>query len=315
MNKQYIVRDNQEIYGVYNDIAFAYVSILQYIYITIKNTKCSVETLIESFQIFEYNNNITENIYNIGHDLYLYDINKKIVVCDNISVRDYTTKINNMDTSNDINSKDMDIFLPMTEVTENRNSRAKTELEGKLKMLQNIKEQEEKKLTELKNQTIEEKNIINDNKNKETFIQTMYDNDIKRKEEKKKKLIADIQVFMTLRKEMDDGTREMDVVPEMFEDDYKIFMEMMEFNILEKSDNEKFEYYYQKKQNDPKFKSEFSKVFDQPNIEELKNLCFSDTESIYDDEYDENSDSEQSLLPDNDPINNIELMEKIINED
>lgn len=317
MNKQYIVRDNQEIYGVYNDIAFAYVSVLQYMYITAKNSKCSIDDLRNSFQIFEYNNNIVENIHNIGIDLYLYDINKKIVVCDNISVRDYTTKINNMTLNEEeINDNDMDIFLPMTEVTENKNNRTKAELEGKLKMLQHIKEQEENKLLNLKNQTNEDLNIINDEENRNLFVKRMVANDKERIESMYKKFVEDIKVFWTLRNEMDMGKRKMGDVPDLFEDDYKIFMDMVKNNIFDKNDNEKFDYYRQHKKVTG-VAGDFKALFDQANIEQLKQLCFSDTDSMYDDEYDdeiENTTEEEIMVPNQSSIDDITLMEKIINE-
>lgn len=330
MNRQYLVRDINEIFGIHKEIVHAYVTILQYIYLTCKhkNNVDSIDQMIESFQILEYDTNIVENIYNLGIDLYLYDINKKIYVCDNISIRDYIAKINKLMTTNITNnvdtdiidSKDLDIFIPMTEVTETLSLKTKTrekmELEAKLKMLQNIKKQETDKLEEIKKSNVNTENIINEKKELELFVEQMKNNNNIRLEEKKKKFLVDIDVFMKLEKEINTGKRKPNNIPELFVNEFKIFTLMKENNIFSQSDDDKFAYYCTHSINENNA-GKFASMFTQPSLDELKKLEFSDTDSDYDDDYSmSGSDSESSTSSvDNDVENDIINMQQIIDNE
>lgn len=326
MNKQYLVRDANEIFGIYKEITHAYTTLLQYIYLTFKNTndRNSIDTVIESFQILEYDTNVVENIYNVGIDFYLYDINKKIHVCDKISIRDYIAKLNKFTSNNVINnidtdmidSKELDIFIPMTEVTETldlkNRSREKLELEAKLKMLQNIKQQEAEKLEKIKNTKVHDMNIINEKHDRELFVETMKANDAKHLEEKRKKFMVDMNVFMRLEKEIEENKRDSNNIPELFVNEFKIFTTMRENNIFAQSDDNKFAYYMAHYVND-NHTGKFSQMFTQPSITELKKLEFSDTDSIYDDNYSEDSSdsSDDEDLPDTEE--HVDINDEIMN--
>lgn len=323
--KQYLVRDTNEIFGIYSEISHAYTTLLQYVYLTLKNSSknCSIEKMLESFQIMEFDSNVVENIYNLGNDFYLYDFNKKIYVCDKISIRDYITKMNKIvseGTMNKIDSeyiddKDLDIFIPMTEVEgiENK-SREQNELQAKLQMLQNIKKLETDKLDIIKSNAQKDQQIIDKEKDKELYIEQLRSNDRKRMEEKKKKFLVDINVFMRLEKEIESGKRKKDNIPELFINEWKVFLLMRENNIFSQSTDEKFDFYikHHKQDNDS---GNFSSFFSQPSIDELKKLEFSDTDSdtstdsdsdtTYDDEYEKEEDVniEENLKEMQDAIN------------
>lgn len=304
MNKVYLLRDAHEIYGIFTELNYAYNHLLQFFhnfykyYKFLSASECNIDNMLKTFQIIEYDNNMINNVYCLGADFFLYDTNKKIYTSDKISINDYITKLNKFISEEPLYDNNLDIFLPVNEETEFNTegdvvslsvADDEKELEAKMKLLSSIKEKEQKKLNELKNSTEINKDIalINNQKAKENFEKNQIRKDKELLDNKRKKFKVDLGVFLTLENEVATGKRDRTDIPPLFVKEHATFTKMKETNNFSNNEEEMFQYFLNNIETEHN-SGKYNTLFDAPNLAEIKQYTFSDTDSV-DDEYAEES--------------------------
>ena len=215
----YIIKDNNDIIGVYKKLDDAYdfiIFINNYI-----NKKTNVNNIIKNIKIYKYKNNTIKNIYYINSKLILSKTQDNI---DNIN------NINNIDNINN-ESSEINIFIPNEIELSEINDINMNELKDKIILLEKLKNNECDKLQELKKDFIskeekytEDKIKINNKKLKLKQEQEKWDNIIKKFE-------ADKKLYFLFKQEIENNIREVDDIPELYKNIYPIF---------EKLDNDKY---------------------------------------------------------------------------
>lgn len=290
MKKIFILRDTQEIHGIFEDLEHAYNHILQILYIFCKNSillnnkSCNMEIILNLYQITEYDGNMIENVYNLGSDFYLYDKVKKIYTCDKISVCDYITKLNKFIFDEFlVEEEDLNIFLPVNDETEYNKSictkdlQEHKELEARMKMLAKIREEEIQKLNILKKSTTKDMELVTKENSIQTYIKRMDDRDLEALVAKKKKFLVDIKVFKTIDQEITDNKREIKDIPPLFVKEFNTFTKMKNNNIFKQSEDDMFEYFLSNFKKNDKGEVEgegncgkYTSIFDGPSFTEQK---------------------------------------------
>jgi hypothetical protein len=98
MNIHFVLRDKQEIFGIYNSLEDAYAVLLHFIYNFFRyskhlnNNDNIIVDLISYFQIISYSNNIINNIYNLNKHFKLQDYNSEIIKLNTITLNDLVNK-------------------------------------------------------------------------------------------------------------------------------------------------------------------------------------------------------------------------------
>lgn len=205
----YIIKDNNDILGVYKKLDDAYdfiIFINNYL-----NKKTNVNNIIKSIKIYKYKYNLIKKIYYINSKLKLIEqFQKEDTIEDNI--------INNDNESSEIN-----IFIPNE--TENNEIIDVNidDLKEKISLLEKLKQHEICKLQVLKEDYVnkEEKYIEDKIKIDNKKLK------LKQEQEKwdciKKKFEADKDLYYLFKKEIEGDIREKDDIPELFKDIYPIF--------------------------------------------------------------------------------------------
>ena len=174
------------------------------------------------------------------------------------------------------------------------------ELQSKIELLDTIKQNEKNSLYKIK------ENIKS--KEEQVFLEKIKTETIKRKFDMKKeyydkiknKFKIDKNIYFKIKKEIEDGERSADKLPELFVDDYKIFTQMEIDNLLdlESSDAAFKEYIKHKPEKKQNFSTNFDNIFDNDNWGN-KNDHSLDDSSDDDHSDDENSDDEENYdVPD-----------------
>jgi hypothetical protein len=218
----YIIKDNNDILGVYKNLDDAYdfiIFINNYV-----NKKTNVNNIIKNIKIYKYKYNLIKKIYYINSKLKLIEYNQKEII-ETISEAIQNNIINNEnendnDNDNDNDSSEINIFIPNeTEINEIKieDLKEKISLLEKLKLHENYKLQELKEdLVNKEEKYIEEKIKIDNKKLKLKQEQEKWDS-------KKKKFEADKKLYYLFKQEIEDNIREKDDIPELFKDIYPIF--------------------------------------------------------------------------------------------
>jgi len=208
----YIIKDNNDILGVYKKLDDAYdfiIFINNYV-----NKKTNVNNIIKNIKIYKYKYNLIKKIYYINSKLKLIeDIQKETLEFPSKTIQD------NNDNDND--SSEINIFIPNeTEINININIE---DLKEKINLLEKLKQHENYNLQELKEnyvnkeeKYIEEKIKIDNKKLKLKQEQERWDS-------RKKKFEADKKLYYLFKQEIEEEIREKDDIPELFKDIYPIF--------------------------------------------------------------------------------------------
>jgi hypothetical protein len=305
-NYHYLLRDSNEIFGVYSTLDIAYNNLLQFIYNfyryykTMGSITCNIRSILKNFQIIQYDNNVVINLYNIDSSFKLIDINLNIINSSSISVVDFISKLENI--SNNINSDDLNLFIPINftetdvfNISENKNilpneiNRELTELQAKINLLGEMKENEKKSLEKIKKTT--------KTKEEQVFMEQIKNETIKQKIEQKKeyyektknKFKIDKNIYFKIKEEINNGERETNNLPQLFIEEFNIFSKLEKDNLLDldSSDNIFQEYLKYK----PEKKQNFSTLFDNIFNNENWNNHNSDDDDNSDDD---NSDDDKS---------------------
>ena len=267
MNCHYLLRDSNEIFGIYASLDNAYCYLLQFIYNCYRYQKilssesCNIKMIIKHFQIIKYDNNIIINLYQLDNSFKLIDINSELLSHNNILINDLVSKLLSIIDDISVDSNDLKLFIPVT-ITEteidNKVQQELKDLEKKIEMLNKKKQNESNKIKEeqlfmqkIKNESIKQKLELN----KEYYIKA------------KDKFKIDKDIYFKIKNEIENGERSERNLPLLFIDEYNIFNELEKNNKLDidASDelfNEYIKYKPDKKQS---IKTMFDDVFDNDN--------------------------------------------------
>ena len=202
----YIIKDNNDILGVYKNLNDAYDYI---IFLNIYIRKKTNYNIINNIKIYKYKNNIIKDIYFINSKLKLITYDK-----DN-------------EDDNDDKLSEINIFIPNeTEINNDNNDVNIDDLKEKINLLEKLKDHEVLKLQDLKEdyinkeeKYIEEKIKIDNKKLKLKQEQEKWDSI-------KKKFEADKKLYCLFKQEINDNIREKEDIPELYKDIYPIFEKM-----------------------------------------------------------------------------------------
>ena len=163
------------------------------------------------------------------------------------------------------------------------------QLKEKIELLDELKENEKKSLNKIKNEL--------KTKEEQVFMEKIKNERLKEKFEQKKeyydkmknKFKIDKELYYRIKSEIKNGSRNLTNLPELFIDEYNIFLKLEENNLLdiELSDNLFQEYLKYK----PEKKQNFNTLYD--NIFNSNPNNLSDDESSDDESDNESSDDEE----------------------
>jgi len=212
----YIIKDNNDIIGVYKNLDKAYdfiIFINNYI-----NKKTNINNIIKNIKIYKYKNNTIKNIYYINSKLKISEIQENL-------------QNNNNNDNIENESSEINIFIPNEIEISEINDVNMFELNEKIILLEKLKNNECEKLQELKEdfvdkeeKYIQEKIKINNKKLKLKQEQEKWDSI-------KKKFEADKKLYFVFKQEIEDNIREVEDIPELFKNIFPVF---------EKLDNDKY---------------------------------------------------------------------------
>jgi hypothetical protein len=241
---KYIVLHNNYILNISDIIESLYFNLLAYIKILI-DCNYSKINYINSILILEINNNIPTNNFTIDINTFnLIDNSKNIIVINNTELNNIRINLLNTVQKNNQLESEINVFLPIHNSSDNINN----SIYIKSNTVNDNKKNDIIKLTEKideERQRLEEKNnnyekLLNnylENKHKIGLIEKKLKLKIEKEEEKKRIFDSDLQIYNCLISEINDNSREMDDIPELFKNKFKIFIELHKkydnYNILE----------------------------------------------------------------------------------
>jgi hypothetical protein len=300
-NNHYLLRDSNEIFGIYTTLDIAYSYLLQFIYNFYRYYKLyagnslNISLMLKNYQIIQYENNIVINLYNINNKFKLVDVNSNIINITTISIIDFIAKLENITDDVNINSNDLNLFIPIN-FTETEKTNFNTndinielkELQAKIELLGEMKQNEQNTLCKIK------ENIKT--KEEQVFMEKIKTETIKQKIEQKKeyyeksknKFKIDKNIYFKIKEEINSGDREPNNLPELFIEEFKIFSKLEEDDLLnlELSDDIFQEYLKYKPEKIINFITNFDNIFNNDNWANKNN---SDKES------DNESDSDEEI--------------------
>jgi hypothetical protein len=206
----YIIKDNNDIIGVYKKLDEAYdfvIFINNYI-----NKKTNIN-IIKNIKIFKYKNNTIKNIYYINSKLKLSETQENLQ--------------NNIDNE----SSEINIFIPNEKEISEINDVNMFELKEKIILLEKIKNNEYDKLQELKKDFISKEEKYTEDKIKINNKKLKLKQEQEKCDSIKKKFEADKKLYFVFKQEIENNIREVEDIPELFKNIYPIF---------EKLDNDKY---------------------------------------------------------------------------
>lgn len=317
MNNHYILRDKQEIFGIYNTLEEAYSVLLQFIYNFFRYSKILNDNnnnnihVISHFQIISYSNNIINNIYNLNSSFKLQDYNLEPIIIKTLTLQDLINKIDLIIDDINFDSNDLNLFIPINftetekknnndNINDNHNindndnindniiedtnidiSYNLEELKNKMLELENIKEIEKNKITSYINDfKKKEENYLIEKMKTERLKQTI-NNKHEKISKMKYKFNVDKQIYFEIKEEILNNNRSENNIPELFQNEYIIFKKLDNDNILNLNDSEYIfaEYLKNKPEIKQNFKSKYDEIFNNIKWNISDNESNSDTES------------------------------------
>jgi hypothetical protein len=209
----YIIKDNNDIIGVYKKLDDAYDFVIFINNFINKKTNINV---IKNIKIYKYKNNTIKNIYYINSKLKLSETQ------DN-----FQNNIDNIDNE----SSDINIFIPNEIEVSEINDVNMYELKEKIILLEKLKNNECDKLEELKKDFISKEEKYTEDKIKINNKKLKLKQEQEKWDSIKKKFEADKKLYFLFKQEIEDNIREVDDIPELFKNIFPIF---------EKLDNDKY---------------------------------------------------------------------------
>jgi hypothetical protein len=298
----YLLRDSNEIFGIYNTLDIAYNNLLQFMYNfnryyklinPSKDMEYNLRLLVKNFQIIHYDNNMIINLYNIDNTFKLVDLKLNIIDISTVSIIDFISKLENICDEINIDSNDLKLFIPVnfTETEKKQPADTKnfstneinkelTELKAKIALLDEMKENEKNSLNKIKNEIKTKEEQVFMEKIKSQTIKQKFEQKQEYYEKIKSKFKIDKEIYFKIKSEINAGEREINNLPELFIEEYNIFLNLEKENILDmESSDELFQEYLKYK---PEKKQNFNTLFD--NIFSSKNENSSSDDDISDEE-------------------------------
>ena len=229
----YLLRDSNEIFGIYSKLDVAYNNLLQFMYnfnryykLTnpSKDMEYNLRLLVKNFQIIHYDNNMIINIYNLDNTFKLVDINSNDVNISTVSIIDFISKLENICEEINIDSNDLKLFIPVnfteTEVVKkqptNEFDKELKELKEKIELLDELKENEKKSLNKIKDELkIKEEKVFME-KIKNERLKEKFEQKKEYYEKMKNKFKIDKELYYRIKSEIKNGSRESKNLPELF---------------------------------------------------------------------------------------------------
>ena len=208
----YIIKDNNDIIGVYKNLDEAYdfiIFINNYI-----NKKTNINNIIKNIKIYKYKNNTIKNIYYINSKLKISEIQENL---QNDNIENESSEIN--------------IFIPNEIEISEINDVNIFELKEKIILLEKLKNNECEKLEELKIDFIEKEEKYTEEKIKINNKKLKLKQEQEKWDSIKKKFEADKKLYFVFKQEIENNIREIEDIPELFKNIYPVF---------EKLDNDKY---------------------------------------------------------------------------
>ena len=209
----YIIKDNNDIIGVYKKLDDAYDFVIFINNFINKKTNINV---IKNIKIYKYKNNTIKKIYYINSKLKLSETQ------DN-----FQNNIDNIDNE----SSEINIFIPNEIEVSEINDVNMYELKEKIILLEKLKNNECDKLQELKKDFISKEEKYTEDKIKINNKKLKLKQEQEKWDSIKKKFEADKKLYFLFKQEIEDNIREVDDIPELFKNIFPIF---------EKLDNDKY---------------------------------------------------------------------------
>ena len=309
----YLLRDSNEIFGIYSTLDIAYNHLLQFMYnfnryykLTnpSKDMEYNLRLLVKNFQIIHYDNNMVINLYNVDNTFKLVDIHSNYVNISTVSISDFILKLENICEEINIDSNDLKLFIPVnfteTEVIKKKSqpnnentlkdvNKELKELKEKIELLDELKETEKISLNKIKNELKTKEEQVFMEKIKNERLKEKFEQKKEYYEKMKNKFKIDKELYYRIKSEIKNGNRELKNLPELFIDEYKIFSKLEEHQILEIESSDKLLEEYLKYK--PEKKQNFNTLYD--NIFNSNHNESSDDESS-----DEDSDKEIKKIND-----------------
>jgi hypothetical protein len=304
----YLLRDSNEIFGIYNTLDIAYNNLLQFMYNfnryykfinPSKDMEYNLRLLVKNFQIIHYDNNMIINLYNIDNTFKLVDLNSNIINISTVSIIDFISKLENICDEINIDSNDLKLFIPVNftetekkQPIDNKNfatneiNKELTELKAKIALLDEMKENEKNSLNKIKNEIKTKEEQVFMDKIKSQTIKQKFEQKQEYYEKIKSKFKIDKQIYFKIKSEINAGEREINNLPELFIEEYNIFSNLEKENILDmESSDELFQEYLKYK---PEKKQNFNTLFD--------NIFSSNNEHSSSDENSSSDDEEKKII-------------------
>ena len=212
----YIIKDNNDIIGVYKKLDEAYdfvVFLNKYV-----NKKTNINNIIKNIKIYKYKNNTIKNIYYINSKLKLSETQ------DNFQNNNNNDNIEN-------ESSEINIFIPNEIEISEINDVNMNELKEKIILLEKLKNNECEKLQELKKDFISKEEKYTEDKIKINNKKLKLKQEQEKWDSIKKKFEADKKLYFVFKQEIENNIREVEDIPELYKNIYPIF---------EKLDNDKY---------------------------------------------------------------------------
>ena len=250
----YLLRDSNEIFGIYNTLDIAYNHLLQFMYnfnryykLTnpSKDMEYNLRLLVKNFQIIHYDNNMVINLYNVDNTFKLVDTHSNNINISTVSISDFISKLENICEEINIDSNDLKLFIPVnfteTEVVKKQNqsindnsknistndiNKELKELKEKIELLDELKENEKNSLNKIKNELKTKEEQVFMEKIKNERLREKFEQKKEYYEKMKNKFKIDKELYYRIKSEIKNGSRELKNLPELFIDEYNIFLKL-----------------------------------------------------------------------------------------
>ena len=152
----YLLRDAQEVHGIFTTLESAYNFVLHFLYNfskfykMVSCTTTNIKQLTKSFQITQYTNNEIVEIYKLNNDFGLDNFEGNDIKMVTITSRDLVIKLTGDfdDTNNEIINNNLDLFIPLENFEDTEapmksvDNKAINDLNAKILILKEMKQKE-----------------------------------------------------------------------------------------------------------------------------------------------------------------------------
>jgi hypothetical protein len=251
----YVLRDNFDILGIYSSLTDAYHNWIELMNIFYRYNN-NINILLNQIKIIQYNNNLIKNIYMIKNNE-LVDSENEIIKFNDIGIELIVNKLFNKDTGGSVAQNfipqidsEINLFIPISVLSAEQNNFQvvkseinkptnieqivptinKEELEQKIKLLESLKQNEEKELNKLNDEFKKKEELYIKDKIKMDKIALKLKQEQLRWEAITKKFEVDKKLYFIFKSEIERNQRSE--IPILFRQIYPVLEHMEQNNIL-----------------------------------------------------------------------------------